>query len=430
MPIACLDTPEVTVPRLSPASTGPDLDQRRPELGREPPSNPVLVCMADVQPRQVQWLWPGRVALGRITLVGGFPGLGKSFLTTDMASRVSTGASWPDGSPCPAGSVILISAEDDPSDTIRPRLDAHHADVRRVHLLSAVRRRTKDGRDCEVLFALEDVVALDTALQAHTDCRLVVIDPIGSFLGRRTDAHRDNEVRGVLAPVARLAEKYGPAIVVVSHWNKAWSSVADDLILGSRAFTGIARAVWHLISDVEDKNRQLLLPGKNNLAPGRGGLAFRIQGDPPALVWEPDPVNMSADDALGLKNRAASNKKPGPKPKARDTAAEWLANLLASGPLAAGEVREAAEAAGCSWRTVQRAADTIEVKRTRSEFKGGWIWELTHSEGSAKKPENLSSCHLRESRPEMGISEPITSEDDKSDDSDVWVRAEMQYRRS
>ncbi|MBX3364030.1 MAG: AAA family ATPase [Phycisphaeraceae bacterium] len=91
---------------------------------------PVLRCLADIEPREVRWLWPGRVPLGRISLLVGRPGEGKSFLTTALAAHVSTGRTWPDASACPAGSVILVSAEDDPHDTIRPRLDAHGADGR------------------------------------------------------------------------------------------------------------------------------------------------------------------------------------------------------------------------------------------------------------------------------------------------------------
>ncbi len=151
---------------------------------------PVLRCLADVEPREVQWLWPGRVPLGRISLLVGRPGEGKSFLTTDMTAHVSTGRTWPDGSACPCGSVILVSAEDDPHDTIRPRLDAHGADVRRVHLLATVRRRGEGGRLVEAMFTLEDLPALAEALDRQPDCRLIVIDPIGSFIGGGTDSHR------------------------------------------------------------------------------------------------------------------------------------------------------------------------------------------------------------------------------------------------
>jgi putative DNA primase/helicase len=207
-------------------------------------AEPVLVCLADVEPRPVSWLWPGRIPLGRITLLVGRPGEGKSFLTTDMAARITTATPWPDGSECPIGSVVLISAEDDPADTIRPRLDAHYADVRRVHLLSAVRRKDADGHH-ERMVTLADLDAIEKAVKRCGDCKLIVVDPIGSFLGGRTDSHRDNEVRAVLAPIAQLAERHGPAVLVVAHRRKGTGSTADDLALGSRAFTGIARAVWH-----------------------------------------------------------------------------------------------------------------------------------------------------------------------------------------
>jgi hypothetical protein len=98
--------------------------------------SPILTCMADVTPQEVRWLWPHRIPLGRLTLLVGRPGEGKSFLTMALAAHVSTGRKFPDMSLCPSGSAIIISAEDDPADTIRPRLDASEADVNRVFVLS------------------------------------------------------------------------------------------------------------------------------------------------------------------------------------------------------------------------------------------------------------------------------------------------------
>ncbi len=336
---------------------------------------PILTCLADVKPVEVRWLWPGRIPLGRISLLVGRPGEGKSLLTTYMASRVTTTSPWADGVACPKGSVILISAEDDPADTIRPRLDAHHADAKRVYLLSMVRKIGTDGRHQDVMFTLADLSSLEVALRKCPDCRLIVIDPIGSFLGVKTDAHRDNEVRGVLAPLAKLAEKHGVAVVVVAHHRKSAGGFADDLALGSRAFTGIARAVWHLTRDGENKRRRLLLPGKNNLAPGGHGLAFTIIGDPPAIAWEREPVAMSADDALATEN-GNEKQKPGPKPEARNQVAEWLQDLLRDGPMAVAKIKEEAKEAGYAWRTVHRAKDELGIKPYREQFGGAWMWKL------------------------------------------------------
>jgi hypothetical protein len=373
------------------------------------PASPILTCLANVEPREVAWLWRGRVPLGRITLLVGLPGEGKSFLTTDMAARVSTGTPWPDGSACPVGSVILISAEDDPGDTIRPRLDAHRANVDKIHLLAAVSLAGRGGQR-ERLVTLHDLDAIEGALRQLPDCKLIVVDPVGSFIGGRIDAHRDNEVRSVLAPVARLAEKYGPAVLVVAHRGKSRARIADDLALGSRAFTGIARAVWHLMHHPDDKKLRLLLPGKNNLAPEGGGRAFTILGQPPRISWEPGPVEMTADDALAAEG-GNDRGKPGPEAVARNSAAEWLRGLLEAGPLDVAVIRDEAEAADHAWRTVQRASGELGINSYRQEFSGPRFWALPTDPACQipdQERENLASWHDSKKPGQNGLLEPGT----------------------
>lgn len=336
---------------------------------------PILKCLADIDAKPIDWLWPQRIALGTITLFVGRPGEGKSTASLDFIARVTTASPWPDGSGnAPLGSALIISAEDDAARMLRPRADAARADVQRIHLLSTVRKMGEHGKPLEVMFSLEDVPAMEAALQQIGDCKLVVIDPIGSFIGGGTDAHRDNEVRGVLAPVAMLAEKYGVAVLIVAHRRKSAGNVADDLALGSRAFTGIARACWHLSRDPDDKRRRLFLPGKNNLAPEGHGLAFTIEGNPPAICWEHEAVQMDADDGLAAEN--GEHEKPGPEPKAREAAVDWLATLLTDGEVAVAKIKQDAKEAGLSWRTVQRAADTLSVIREKNSFNAGWQWRF------------------------------------------------------
>ncbi len=339
-----------------------------------PTDGPVLQCFADICSTPVRWLWPARVPLGRITLLVGRPGEGKSFLTTDLAARVSRGRPWPDGSEGEAGSVLFISAEDDPGDTLRPRLEAHGADVTKIHWLAMVRRRGPDGIPYEIPFTLADAESLEQSLQTCPDCRLVVVDPIGSFLDRGTDSYRDPDVRALLDPVARLAERYGPAVLVVAHRRKnSGSSHADDLALGSRAFTGVARAVWHLTRDTHDKKRRLLLPGKNNLADEGRGLAFRITGEPPALVWENELVDLTANEALVDENAATPTND---RAAAKSQAVEWLRELLAHGPVSAVDVNRQAKEAGYSWRVLAYAKDQLGVRPNRVNGTGPWIWRL------------------------------------------------------
>jgi hypothetical protein len=344
--------------------------------------------MANIEPREVQWAWRRRIPLGRITLFVGLPGEGKSMATMDFAARISTGTPWPDGEPCERGSVLIISGEDDPADTIRPRLDAHCADVSRVHLLSMVKRIGENGKPFDVIFTLADLDALESALRRIPDCKLIVVDPIGSFIGADADCNRDNEVRAVLAPLAKLAEKYGPAVLIVAHRRKGGGTRADDLALGSRAFTGIARASWHLTRDQKNKGRRLLLAGKNNLAPEGSGLAFAIAGTPPTIQWERDPVAMSADDALSQENGGGEDARPGPEPQARIAAQEWLRQLLAKGEVPARKVRIEAKAAGMNYRTVQRAADELGILREKNQFNSGWQWRFPMPETAPTERDN------------------------------------------
>jgi len=164
---------------------------------------PVMVRMSDVEPQDVEWLWPGRIAVGKLTLLAGDPGLGKSFVSLDIASRVSLGSPWPDsrGHFAPEGSTVLLSAEDDEADTIRPRLDSAQARCDRISRLAAI----KDGSK-ENTFDLErDIPALEMAVDLLGDCRLVIIDPISSYIVQNADSHKNSDVRRILAPLAQFA---------------------------------------------------------------------------------------------------------------------------------------------------------------------------------------------------------------------------------
>lgn len=360
---------------------------------------PVLICAADVKTRAVNWLWRGRISRGRITVLAGHAGEGKSFLTTDLASRVTRGIPWPDGEPCTQGSVLFVCAEDSAEDTIVPRLKQHGADLLAVQILSGVSWRAENGDRKEVVFTLHNLAALEEAIERVKPI-LILIDPIGSFLGGKTDAHRDNEVRAVLAPLARLAEKYDAAVLIVAHRPKAGGTRADDLVIGSRAFTALARSVLHLIADVDDPDRKLLTAGKNNLGRKAVGLAFRIVGDEPGKIeWEEGPVEMTADEALAMETAGKHRRAPGPEPRERDAACDFLRKLLSAGGMDLKAIRERAAQAELNWRTVQRAAEEMGIERIRPAFGKGGRWILPDSracQNAAQGPQDgkdLSSCH-------------------------------------
>lgn len=384
-----------------PASVGADVRIRR---------EPDLVCMADVEPQAVPWLWPGRIPLGRITLLVGRPGAGKSFLTCDLAARISTNSHWPDPgfNKASLGDTLLICAEDDPADTIRPRLNAAGADCRRVHLLKAAKLIEADGKETSVAFDLSNVELIRDALDRLPGCKLVIVDPIGSYLGGRVDAHRDNEVRSVLAPLAALASERNVAVLLVCHTRKALASFADDTALGSRAFVGLARSVLHLTADDNDRDRKLLLPGKCNLSASPPGLAFRIVGEPARIEWEPEPLEgFHADDAMTPGEKEPSR---GPAPTTRDAATDWLADLLKDGPVAVDEIKKQAKDAGLAWRTIRRANEVLGIVPRKRTFAGGWEWALPEGGQPAAEggqvprrcPSSAKPGHLRQNTGESG----------------------------
>jgi putative DNA primase/helicase len=346
-------------------------------------SSAIIVPFSEVERKPLRWCWPERLPRGKLSILAGDPDLGKSLVTIDVMARVSTGRTFPDGAPCQRGEAILLSAEDDECDTILPRLEAAGADLTRVHLLKAVRTTAEDGRSVESLFSLEkDLPVLEETLQEHPDTRLVVIDPISSYLGS-VDSHVNAEVRGALAPLVALAAKCAVAVVMISHFRKG-AGPAIYRTLGSVGFTAAGRATWAVTTDLEDKELRLFLRVKANLAPSSvGGLAYKIESvvdlnrwpefpnGIPRVCWRPGPVSVEdLDTALG------SSESPELRSERRD-AQEWLREYLVDGPVEAGDIYRAASRVGIARVTLWRAAKGIKVSRRKLGGRGqGWEWSL------------------------------------------------------
>lgn len=349
-------------------------------------------AVADVPSQPLRWLWPGRIPAGKLTLVAGDPGLGKSLMTTAIAAHVTRGTRWPvDRSECPAGSVVMVSAEDDVADTIRPRLEAAGADVGRVHVVEDIDDINESGEKVRRPWTLADVPLLADLLRRLGDVRLIVIDPISAYLGRGVDSHANSEVRVALAPLAELAQASGAAVLAVSHLNKSAGTPAAYRITGSLAFTAAARAVFAVTKDKEDAGRRLVLPVKCNLAADRAGVAYRVRTDArdiPVVEWEDEPVNLSADEAM-------APERPGPEPNDRREAADWLRMVLADGPVLVKELKTQARDAGLAWRTVRRAKEEIGAQARKQAYAKGWVWELAEggqvSAGTSPTPNNLAT---------------------------------------
>ena len=331
---------------------------------RDDTATAVLTRLSTVKPIAVEWLWHGRLARGKYTLIAGDPGGGKTSLGLDCASRLSRGSTWPDGGTVPLGTTLLLSAEDGLADTIRPRVDRYGGDPEQITVLEAV--RDKGGK--RPLDLARDVPILIATIRELRPA-LVIIDPITAYLGR-TDAHRDAEVRGLLAPLQAALDEHHAALLAVAHLNKDQTRAALHRPGGSVAFVAAARLAFALAADPQDDGRRVLAALKTNLCRRPDPLAFRFDED--RLVWEDGPATgMEAETLL----RSTS-----PADREEQTDAERVISELledeASWPIDARVALEAGRAHGIPERTMQYAAGRmrIQIRRTGFGGKGRWLW--------------------------------------------------------
>ena len=341
------------------------------DIWRSNASQAVTVCLADVKSEPIRWLWPGRIALGKLTLISGDPGLGKSLLTTTLAANISRGYLWPlTDTTAAIGDTLFLSAEDDAADTIKPRLEAIEADCRRIHIIQAVKNTDANGSSTEHMFSLRnDLPVLEKLLSAMFDCRLLVIDPISAYLDE-TESHNNSAVRGLLAPLAALASKYHVAIVLVSHLNKGNATKALYRSMGSLAFAAAARVAYLVTKDKDNPEKILFLPVKNNLAKDTTGLSYSVvtaDNGSAIMAWGTESVIIPADLALAPPVIDG-------EPNATDEAVDFLRDLLSRGPKKAQDCEKEAKDAGISKKTLRRAREKLEIKPRRADFKNGW-WE-------------------------------------------------------
>ncbi len=307
--------------------------------------------ISELTPQPVDWLWPGRLALGKLAMLDGDPGLGKSLLALDLSARLSTGRPFPDDSPPPAvGNVIVLNAEDGERDTTRPRLLALGADLDRVFVL-----RTDDTDLGPPLRLPGQLSLLETAL-TRTAARLVVLDPVIAFLDASVCDRSDQAIRRALFPLAMLAARCACAVLMIRHLNKTTDGRALYRGSGSIGFLAACRSGWLVGRDPLQPEHRVLAQVKNNLAPPQPSLSFALHSSPAGLHlhWL-GPSSWSADDLLA----AASVRRTRPQ---RDRAVDFLAAFLADGPRTSRDVWDAALAQGLSRRTMFRARRQLEVR--------------------------------------------------------------------
>lgn len=351
-------------PRRTPAALPPGIP------------SPVLLRLADIEPEGVSWIWSGRIAKGKLTLLDGDPGTGKSTLALNLAAAISTGGILPGGDRVTPADVVILSAEDGAADTIRPRIDAAGGDPRRIHLLTAV--LTSEGEEAPDLCSHIPIIR---AAVERTKAALVIIDPLMAYLGPDVNSHRDQDIRRTLSPLSKMAEETGTALVVVRHLNKSAGGQAIYRGGGSIGIAGAARVVLLVAKDPEDEDRRILAVVKNNLAKFPESLAFRLQGvgHVARVEWDSEPVSYTADELLAVSVQDPDGQEEKTDQKtAKETAQEWLIQLLWKGPVPSKEIPAQIKEAGLSAKTVRRARESLGIICQRIGYgpDGGWEWRL------------------------------------------------------
>jgi len=343
----------------------------------------ILTRGSDVQPEAVDWLWDGWLAAGKLHLIGGAPGTGKTTLAASLAAIITCGGRWPDGTRAELGSVVFWSGEDDNRDTLNPRLRAAGADMARVFTVDGVR----DGGDCYPFDPARDMDALRLALANLPDVRLIVIDPIVSAV--TGDSHKNAEVRRGLQPLVDLAGQLRCTLLGVTHFSKGTSGRDPvERITGSLAFGALARLVMVTAkqeAEGERPERRVILRAKSNIGPDGGGFVYDLQQG--ALPGYPD---VSASSVLWGESihgtarelLAEAEQRDDDSHEARDAVA-WLRDLLATGPVQVKDVRRHGENAGFAWRTLQRSMRTAGIESRRGGFGMPATWALPDPDAAA-----------------------------------------------
>ncbi len=315
--------------------------------------------LADIPRERVRWLWPGRIPLNKLTILAGAPDAGKTFISIDVAACVSTGAEWPDGTgTAPLGSALILSSEDGPGDTIRPRLEAAGGDMQRVHFVGGLR----SAQGTEPLDLPTHLVYLSREIRRIGDVVLVVIDPITGFLNHKLDTNRSNETRHALQHLGRFAEENNVAILGVCHIRKSAAASAGHRLLGSQEFGAVCRSILMVSTDPRDESgdSRLLLHEKSNLAKRPHALRFKI-GEDSVVHWLGIDTSIRASDVFCEQPRG--KREPGPRVK---EAIAFLRDALADGERPLADIQAEAQAKSISMGSLRRAKERLGVISTNN----------------------------------------------------------------
>jgi putative DNA primase/helicase len=349
-------------------------EQKTPKQERVP----ILTLLSDVEPEEVSWLWQDRLAQGKYNVLAGMPDLGKITVALDIAARMSVGGTWPDGTVCPQGPSIIMTAEDGIADTIVPRIITLGGDRTQIAVLEGMRDKTGRGpvnldHDLDMLEqAIEDFQPL-----------LVIIDPLTAYLGD-INSHHDAAVRRLLEPVIKMLEQRRVALLGIAHLNKNQTLDLMHRISGSGAIVQTARGGMFCGKHPHDPDRRVLAQFKKNLSDLPRSLDYILDGG--GLTWDENAPDIPCEELVNT---------PSPEEKSVvDEAEEFLSEYLNRGPAKHTDVVRAARANAVSERTLRRAKQRLNVQTRKVGFGPSSYteWSLL-SEDSLTidvRPENIT----------------------------------------
>ena len=333
-----------------------------------------VVNMSDIPVLPILWLWPGWLPLGKMTILAGAGGCGKTNLSLALVAIITRGGFFPDGMQCEnPGRVLIYSTEDDPADTLKPRLIANGADINRVSFIAG---RTNQQGKLEPFDPAKDFPKIEQYIKANQDLKLLMIDPIISAVSG--DMNKANDVRRSLQPLVDLANQYGFAILGITHFAKgSVNNNPADRILGSQAFSALARMAWSAARR-ETEGDCILVRAKSNISTLNGGIRYQLESvmvaeniETTKTTWL-GVIEGSAKELLNSAELSGSDSN-----SVVDTAKEFLIELLNTvEKMSSKEVQAQAKEAGFSPASIRRAQERLNIKPFRPHGEKGWFWSL------------------------------------------------------